>query len=212
MRVPHLKSVRRARERGHRAGEKHAKSPGLGCFHGKVSHAPATKSQARPAEGNLASLLNFLCYSGHLVVFLFPVLAATGQAGRAPHASLPPAPGREPGGEPGPEGTHRVSSTAAHLSQLLKPPRLLPPVSKKSLLHSLTHAHTPQILHHKLVQNERLQFSRSGRGKAAWEARGRACLPSSHRAAWRPGRAPPRRSAGPARETTAASPQPFFSL
>lgn len=77
--------------------------------------------------------------------------------------------------------------------------------------HSLTLTH-PKSSTTSLFKNERLQFSRSGRGKAAWEARGRACLPSSHPAAWRPGRAPPRRGAGPARETTAASPQPFFSL
>lgn len=151
-RVPHLKSVRCTRRRGPRAAEKHATSPGLECFHGKVSHARAEKCQARSAKETLPCCWIFSATQGTRSFSSVSCPGSHWAGGQSP-TRLPARSSRQRTRvEPGPAGTRHVPSTAAHLSQLLKPPRLLPPVSKKSLLHSLTHAHTPQVLHHKLVQ------------------------------------------------------------
>ena len=57
---------------------------------GKISYTRAVKSQVRPEEGNLAPLLNFLCYSGHLVVFFCFLSWKPLGSQREPHMPLTP--------------------------------------------------------------------------------------------------------------------------
>lgn len=76
---PRLKSARRVRTT---AACKSA--CGAGMFPGKTAQAGIVRSQARPAERVLASLLNSLCSVRAPRYLLCSVLAAPGQASRGP--------------------------------------------------------------------------------------------------------------------------------
>lgn len=138
-------------------------------FGGKLADAGVVRSRAKLVEGILASLLNSLCYlwvPGYFL--LFPVLAVTGQASKSPTTHRSPRIRQriwdDSWGQP---GGAAPSSTTALQQRLLKPPHLLPPVSKKVCS---THAHSrPKSSTASLFKNECLQFPRSGRGKLARE-------------------------------------------
>lgn len=141
LRIPRLQSVRRSPVRGMPSPQGWAVS--------WQTHAGAEV----PAEGNQASLLSSLCSQGtwRCPSVVCPSSQSLGRPARTPHPSLPPAPARESDeswGQPvdTPRFTHHSPSVTA--------PSASSPSSsfQESLLHSLTRTHTPQILHHKLVQ------------------------------------------------------------
>lgn len=170
LRVPHLKSVRHTSKKK-QTGREAYRVTRAGMFGGKLADAGVVRSWARLAEGILASLLNSLCYlwvPGYFL--LFPVLAVTGQASKSPTTHRSPRIRQriwdDSWGQP---GGAALSSTTALQQRLLKPPHLLPPVSKKVCS---THAHSrPKSSTASLFKNECLQFPRSGRGKLAREHR-----------------------------------------
>lgn len=93
--------IRKTPEGTHTDRARSVPSPQGWNARGKISCAGgAAKLRARPAEGNLASLLSFLCYSGHL----FSVLAATGQASKSPTSLPAPSTRQNPDGSWGQPG------------------------------------------------------------------------------------------------------------
>lgn len=142
---------------------------GAGMFPGKMAQARVVRSQARPAERVLASLLNSLCYPRaprYLLSVIGPSSSWAGQQG--PHPLPWPQHPRRPGMKAGASSqTHLVSPTTTCQQYLLKPPHLLPPVSKKVCS---THTHTltqPKSSTTRLFKNECLHFQRPGQGKSA---------------------------------------------
>lgn len=197
---------------------------------GKLRLVP--RSQARPVQGNQASLLSFLCYSGHLVMLLFSAPAVSRWAGQqGPH--IPPCPQHQPENPDGSWGQPVDTTRFTHHSPSVIAPSASSPSSsfQESLLHSLTHTHTPQILHHKLVQKRVLAILKVWSRETSLLA---AALisPSLLTPSWcLGGPSPPGEEDMPAGshglqatrlpgrpgckstwETTAGLPQPFFSL
>lgn len=97
--VPHLKAQTHQKGRtGDHGRARSALSPqGWGVL-GRTLSCWRRGGPGPPAEGNLASLLNLLRCSGHLVMlFYFLSQRPLGRPARAPRPPLTPAPDRDPG-------------------------------------------------------------------------------------------------------------------
>lgn len=140
--VPHLKAQTHQKGRaGDHGRARSTESPGLGRS-GANSLVLAPWGPGPPAEGNLASLLNFLRCSGHLVV-LFSVPAATGQAGQSPTSPPAPSTRQRPRVKAGPARGHtsQPPQPISHSSSSLF--ISFPQFPRKSALLTHSRSHTP---------------------------------------------------------------------
>lgn len=150
-----MQSVRHSRKNRRTGRPRSTPSPRLECLAAKLS-CWRSEVARKAAEGNLASLLDFLCYSR--LTFLCYLVMFSCFLSQTPTSCPTPSPRHSPGGSwASPSGlAPQASSSPSSIFQA-------------SLLHSLTHslALTPQSSAASLFKNEGVQFFRPGRGEAA---------------------------------------------